>query len=349
MALALAMRDVDPGALAAAFARAGLGPLVVGAFCHALVMALYAVRWRLLLDRPAAMPVPRAFGFVGLGYLANYTLPGRPGELVRAGLARALGGVPLTLALASLLLEKVLDGLTILASAIAYAAFSPLPDWLRSSVTVGGAAFAVGAVVLLLAALGPRAFSLWERARMRARPRRALGPDGTMVVAGPAPLSSPGGRRIALRRQIEQVGAPLRLLRSRRVLVPVVALGLLIWPSIVLHQVLLALGSGVPPVPVAWLLFYAALGLASVVPGAPGYAGTYQLAAVYALGAFGVAPETAIVVATYYQLSRLLGALLVGSWAVSREGIRTLYSARSFALAAGSTRRDQPSRHPASS
>jgi uncharacterized protein (TIRG00374 family) len=339
------MRDVDPGALAAAFAHAGLGPLVVGAFCHALVMALYAVRWRLLLDRPAAMPVPRAFGFVGLGYLANYTLPGRPGELVRAGLARALGGVPLTLALASLLLEKVLDGLTILASATAYAAFAPPPDWLRSSVSIGGAAFAVGAIVLLLAALAPGFLSHRERARVKAQALRALGPDGAAVVAGP----SPGGRGSMLRRQVEHVGAPLRLLRSRRVLLPVIALGLLIWPSIVLHQVLLALGSGVPAMPAAWLLFYAALGLASVVPGAPGYVGTYQLAAVYALGAFGVPPETAIVVATYYQLSRLLGALLVGSWAVSREGVRTLYSARSFALAAGSTRRDQPSRHPASS
>ena len=56
---------------------------------------------------------------VGLGYLANYTLPGRPGELVRAGLARGLGGVPLVLALSSLFLEKILDGITILLSAVA--------------------------------------------------------------------------------------------------------------------------------------------------------------------------------------------------------------------------------------
>jgi len=83
----------------------------------------------------------------------------------------------------------------------------------------------------------------------------------------------------------------------------------------------LSLGAGVPFQPAAWLLLYAALGLASVVPGAPGYVGTYQLAAVLALGLFGVAPEVAIVVATYYQLSRLVAALVVGSWAVSREGL----------------------------
>jgi uncharacterized membrane protein YbhN (UPF0104 family) len=287
IALALALHDVDLDALGAAFARAGLLPLFLGAVCHVLVMALYGARWRVVLDRPAELPLPRAVGMVGLGYLANYTLPGRPGELVRAALARALGGVPLTLALSSLFLEKVLDGLTILASAVGFVLFlTRTAEWLPRSVLVGAGVFAISAALLILTVLVPRA-------RL---------PE-------------------AVRIQVDHVATPIRVLATPRVLLPVAGFGLLIWATIVLHQAILCLGAGVPFQPGAWLLFYAALGLASVVPGAPGYVGTYQLAAVYALGAFDVPPETAIVVATYYQLSRLLGALVVGSWAIGREGL----------------------------
>lgn len=287
VALGLAVKDVDPDGLADAFARAGVAPLLIGTLLHGGVIALYALRWRVLLDASPAMALPRSFGVVGLGYLANYTLPGRPGELIRAGLARALGGVPLVLALASLFLEKVLDGLTILASALAFVLLLAEPaEWLRRSALVGAGVFAIAALLLLLSAALPRA-----------------------VV--PAPLRQP----------LDQVAAPIRRLASRRALPPVAGTGLAIWATILLHQAVLCTGAGVPFQPGAWLLMYAALGLASVVPGAPGYVGTYQLAAVLALGVFGVAPESAIVVATYYQLSRLLAALVVGSWAISREGL----------------------------
>lgn len=290
VALGLALKDVDAGALAGAFGRAGVAPLVLGTLCHLAVIGLYGARWRVVLDGPPTLPLARISGLVGLGYLANYTLPGRPGELIRAGLARALGGVPLTLALASLFLEKVLDGLTILASAVGFVLLLPeQPDWLWRSTLVGAGTFAIAAAMLLASAFVPRRF-----------------------VPGLA------------RGQLDQVAAPVRRLASRRALVPVVGLGAAIWLTILLHQAVLCLGAGIPFQPAAWLLMYGALGLASVVPGAPGYVGTYQLAAVYALGVFGVAPEVAIVVATYYQVSRLIGALVVGSWSISREGLGAL-------------------------
>jgi glycosyltransferase 2 family protein len=290
VALGLAVKDVDTTELGAAFARAGVAPLLLGTLCHLAVIGLYGARWRVLLDKPAPLPLPRITGLVGLGYLANYTLPARPGELVRAGLARALGGVPLTLALASLFLEKVLDGLTILASSVGFVFLLPQPaDWLWRSTLVGAGVFAVGAVMLLVSALLPR----------------RLVPS-------------------FVRTQLDHVAAPIRLLAAGRALLPVVGLGAAIWLTILLHQAVLCLGAGMSFQPAAWLLMYGALGLASVVPGAPGYVGTYQLAAVYALGVFDVPPETAIVVATYYQLSRLVGALVVGSWSISREGMGAL-------------------------
>ena len=310
VALGLALRDVDPAGVAAAFARAGVGTIALGAIVHVAVMVVYALRWRLLLGRPD-LPLDRTVGVVGLGYLANYTLPGRPGELVRAGLMRGLAGVPLALGLASLLLEKVLDGVTILGSALVYSLIGELPPLLRGSVLVGAGTFALAGALLALVGVVP---------------------------AGRLPLPHWARERLA------EVGGPVRGLASPRALAPLVLLGAVIWLGIVAQQGMLCLAVGLAPEPRAWLLLYAALGLASVVPGAPGYVGTYQLAAVLALGAFGVEREPAFAVATLYQVSRLVGSLVVGAWAASREGLTALRI-----YWASTPGRDEPSSDHASS
>ena len=310
IALGLALREIKPDALAAAFARAGLGSVVLGAAIHVLVQLLYALRWRVLLARPD-LPAARALGVVGLGYLANYTLPGRPGELVRAGLVRGLAGVPFVLALASLLLEKVLDGVTILGSALVYSLTGDLPAGLRTSIALGIGFFVVASSILLLAGVAP---------------------------LGRLPLT------VWVRERADEVAGPVRNVARPGALLALVVFGGLIFLSILAQQATLSLAVGVPADPRAWLLLFAALGLASVVPGAPGYLGTYQLAAVLALGAFGVEPEPAFAVATLYQLSRLLGSLVVGAWAASREGLSALR-----VYWASTPGRNQPSSHHASS
>lgn len=327
VALAFALREVDPAALAAAFARAGLSTVVVAALLHVVVQALYAVRWRVLVGSFDHFGAGRAFGIVGLGYLANYTLPGRPGELVRAGLARGLAGVPLALGLASLLLEKVLDGGTILLSASAFGVFGALPEWLGASVLVGGGAFAIGGVFLLAASAlsTPRGAGAEPRrgGRRKIIPRlnlplfrvRERGPEGEGRGLAERALTG-------LQELVSESGEPVR--NAARRWWAVVGLGACCWVAILVQLAVLSTGVGLPAEPAAWLLLYATLGLASVVPGAPGYVGTYQLAAVLALGAYGAERESAFAVATLYQLSRLLGSLVVGSWALSREGLSAL-------------------------
>lgn len=292
-ALWVALRDADPAAIWASLTRAGWATLLAGAAIHLLVMLLYAVRWRILLLSPSTMGLRRTVGLVGLGYLANYTLPGRPGELARAALARTIGTIPLTIALGSLLLEKLLDGASILLAALAAGVGSGgAPEWLRAAALLGALAFGVGAFGLLVAsALGRR-------------------------IAG---LGHGGALGFAAARLVE-LTVPLHTLPRGRSLAMLVLLGGLIFLSIGAHLAVLCLGVGLAAQPAAWLLLYGALGLASVVPGPPGYVGTYQLAAVLALGVFDVQSEVAIAVATLYQLSRLGGALVVGAWAAAREG-----------------------------
>src|SRR5262249_31781392 len=160
-------------------------------------------------------------GVVGLGYLANYTLPGRPGELVRAGLVRGLAGVPFVLALASLLLEKVLDGISILGSAVAYSLMGELPGLVQASAVVGLGAFAIAGALRLLVALAP--------VGRLPRPRWA-------------------------RERLAEVGGPVRNVARPAALLRLALLGGLIWLGIVSQQAMLCLAVGLPPEPRAWLL-----------------------------------------------------------------------------------------------
>lgn len=77
---------------------------------------LRAWRWQFLLSPVADIPVRRLFVVVNIGYMANNLLPARLGELVRAAyLAHREKPVSTPASIATLSVERLYDGLTLLA------------------------------------------------------------------------------------------------------------------------------------------------------------------------------------------------------------------------------------------
>ena len=77
------------------------------------------IRWRALLAPIARLPYRRVVGYTYLGYLANNVLPARLGELYRS---HALGegeGVSRTTVLGTVVVERVVDTVMVVAIAIA--------------------------------------------------------------------------------------------------------------------------------------------------------------------------------------------------------------------------------------
>ncbi|TAK25670.1 MAG: flippase-like domain-containing protein [Chloroflexota bacterium] len=297
VALATALAGADVDAIVAAMTRAGWVTIAIAALLHVAIQAIYAWRWRAILRWPSGLPFGSAFGIVGLGYLANQTLPGRPGELIRAAVVRARCHVELARGIGSLALEKLLDGGAILLATLASFAGGVASDGVRA-LAIGGAA---------VATVGVLGFGV------AASRRRALAARGAT-----------GGLIGLIARSIALAVEPAATLRIRRALVATLAGGVAITAAIVGQLALIGYGVGVGPAPIAWLALYGALGLTSLLPGAPGYIGTYQLAAVAILGHYGVERENAIAIAAIYQLSRLVGAFAVTLWFVLREGFRTV-------------------------
>ncbi len=134
--LTLAVRKVD---WAKTLSTLGSADLRLIAFGTALLIGTFIVmsfRWRLLLSKSAKVSLKDTFSFIMIGYLANTVLPLRLGDLARAVLLGRRQGISGSLVFGSIMLERVLDVLTILLLMFGLAFVVPIPQLIRTSLFI---------------------------------------------------------------------------------------------------------------------------------------------------------------------------------------------------------------------
>ena len=272
--LVLAVRNVDLGAVAQQLAMADYRLLLPAAACTLSSYLLRTTRWRVLLEPVLPVSWRAAFGALMLGFAANNVLPARVGEVVRAYTLGRTTGVPVSLGFATIVVERLFDGLTLLALMAVALRFAPIPadgEQLRL-VEVASVAIFTAAALTLTALLILR--------------RRALVLLG--VLTGPLPATFAariGG--IA-----ESFIDGLDCLRQPIVLVRAAGLSVLIWTCEAASYAFVAraFDLGLSPTEylsaVLFLVVFVNLGI--MIPSAPGYIGTFQFFARLALAPFGV-------------------------------------------------------------
>ena len=145
--------------------RAGNYWLLIPAVVLLVVINLLrAYRWRLLMYPDTHLPLMRVFRFVNIGYLFNNILPAKAGEVVRAYLVGGLISGGIGQAVSTLLIERLLDVLTLVVLLVVLLPFVALPAW----VVKGGLLFGAGAVagtlfLVVLSRFGSRVVDwLWR-------------------------------------------------------------------------------------------------------------------------------------------------------------------------------------------
>ena len=119
---------------------------------------LRAFKWQILLLPLKRCSFWKLNSATLIGLMANNVLPARAGEFVRAYAGARLADVPYSTAFATVVIDRVLDGLTVSALFIAVLIFQPLiipepPDWLNRAgyITAGiylvTLAFLIGLIV----------------------------------------------------------------------------------------------------------------------------------------------------------------------------------------------------------
>jgi len=129
--LFLAVSRVDLAAFAEELRRVDYRWLLPSALCTLAGYALRTVRWQLILSGAARAPLRTLFPVLIMGFATNNLLPGRLGEFWRAYLLGRKRNVRKTFALASVVVERVFDGLTLIALLGIVSTNIQLPGWSR--------------------------------------------------------------------------------------------------------------------------------------------------------------------------------------------------------------------------
>jgi hypothetical protein len=288
-----AVRGIDLEATWQIIRGSDLRFLVLAAGVVGLQTVLRAGRWRLLLPVPAARRphISRVVPVLLIGYLSNAVLPARLGEAVRAALLARREGISTAETLGSVLLERIIDTLTLAVFALTVATVAGLSSEIAA---VGVIAIVVGAGAVVVLTAAPRLLvKLRIPLLIRLRDTALAVMRGAQVANRPVTVAA------------------------------AVGLSLLAWTLDAVIFLLAARALGIDLPIHGAVVISAVAALSTAVPSAPGFIGTLELAISTVAQAFGVEPAAALALAVVVHAVALIPTSLVGvvaAFIVGRDG-----------------------------
>lgn len=302
IALYLAMPPREEwGNVAAAFARVHYGYVIPIALISVYSIVVRCQRWQLLLRPVGKIAMLPLLSATAIGFLCNMVLPLRVGEVVRPVLLARRTALPVSSVLASVLLERLLDMLTILVFLGLVMVLVPVSDTIRQS----GIAFLALAICAITAVVG-----------LQRQHPKAIGLMRWLLARLPAGLRDRG--EAALQSFIDG----LQGIGEGPVLARVLAYSVYLWVVIasVFGIGFLACDLPVPTVIGALALVTIVAGAVSA-PSAPGFIGTFQAGCILALGLFGVSRADAVPYAFVVWGAQWLTQIVLGVVFLLRENV----------------------------
>ena len=255
-----------------------------------LVYFLQGWRWSLLLRPVQNIPYARSIRAVYVGLFANEILPLRTGEIIRCYLQARWSDLPLTVTLASALIERIFDGFWLCVCLVVTSYFVELPELyhtlgqILAAVVVVGAALLAGAMFAKHQTRAAFENNRWlSKLNVLLEDLHIIGHSRYLYVSAAASL-------------------PYLLLQ----VLPIYALARG-------YGIGISLGEG--------FALMVILRLISVVPQAPGNLGTFQAAAVFGLILFGVEDSLAKRFSFVMWAVITLPLLIVGFIALAITGL----------------------------
>ncbi|HTX78211.1 MAG TPA: lysylphosphatidylglycerol synthase transmembrane domain-containing protein [Longilinea sp.] len=307
--LYFALRNQNLGAVWQALQTANYWWLLPGVAVYFLAVWVRAWRWHYLLRPLKNIPTRTMFPIVAIGYMGNNIYPARAGEVLRAVVLKHREGVSISASLATIIVERVFDGVVMLA--FVFLNLSELANLKTDSGFIGdiqslavwGAAIFVGVLlVFLLAAMFPR---VTERVA-----------NWVVDRLVPARFQEPV-RSFTLR-----FLTGLESLHSPQEALMVFITSFIIWLLetgkywFVMHAFPFRVSF------FALMLMNGIVNLATTLPSAPGYVGTFDAPGIALLEAYGVVPEVATGYTLVLHAALWLPITLLGAYYFTKEGLQ---------------------------
>ncbi len=267
-----------------------------------------AWRWHYLLRPIKDVPTATVFPITTIGYMGNNIYPARAGEVLRAVILKRREGVSVSASLATIVVERIFDGVVMLGFV-----FVNLPELakltadsgfignIQEVAIIGTGVFFGALVIFLLAAMFPAVTAraggwfinrlLPERLRLKATGLMHRFLDGLAALRSPLNIL-----------MVFITSIVLWLLETGKYWFVMHAFNF--------HVSFFAL-----------MLMNGIVNLATTIPSAPGYIGTFDAPGIAVLTAYGVSQATAAGYTLVLHVALWLPITLVGAYFLTREGI----------------------------
>jgi glycosyltransferase 2 family protein len=312
----LAMRGLKLQEVAAALRVGNYSWLIPSVATYFVAVWARTWRWDYMLRPLKHIPVRRLFPVVVIGYMGNNIYPFRAGEVLRSYVLRHREQVPMSASLATVIVERVFDGLVMLIFVFFALPFAPLPsDSIRLVVIIASIAFfGAMAVFFALAVMPERAMRLAVWFSSRFVPGRFRG-----KVLGMTARFLDG----------------LESLRSFRNVMMIFLTSIIIWllETVKYWFVMHAFDFQVSFF--ALMLMNGVVNLATTLPSAPGYVGTFDAPGIAVLVLYGVREELAAAYTLVLHAALWLPVTLLGIYYMFKEQLGWSDFARAQEIAEG--------------
>ncbi len=271
--LAVTAERAPLSAIAGSLGALDAGWAGLALIAYALDLALRVIRWRLLFAKVAPLPVATFARALLVGYGLNILLPARLGELARIEYLKLRTQTRRSAAIPSILVERAMDGLLVL-GALALGLLAAHSSGAGSPILAGLIGAGAALVAMIVAAtLALRRVPGFIVQRLPARAAESLTrAHGALAAMEPAILGGAG----------------------------LITLAIYIAEAAALAAMLKAVGAA--PEPGLLLALLGAASLSTLLPTAPGFLGSYQLAFALVFELFAREPALGAAAATAVQV-----------------------------------------------
>ncbi len=275
--------------------------IVPGVLAYSIGVWARAWRWHYLLRPIKPISVGKMWPIVVIGYMGNNVYPFRAGEFIRAYLLKKKEGVSIGASLATILVERIFDGLVMLLFVfIALPIVPGLPSWLRQMVIYASLAFFGALLVFLAMAALPdlsRSLYQWGIAKF-----------------------TPASLQPKLLNLADRFMEGLSSLTNFKDVLMIFVTSIVIWllETVKYWFVMYAFNFVVSFF--ALMLMNGVVNLFTTIPSTPGHIGTFDAPGIEVLQVFGVEQSVATAYTLVLHAALWLPITLLGFWYMAREG-----------------------------
>lgn len=271
--LYFALKGINFSEVKNAFHNANYFWIIPGLLVYILTYLVRAWRWKFILLPIKNCKIKNLFADLIIGFMANNILPLRIGEIVRAYINGENEKISKSSSFATIVVERVFDGIILFLILITIILLSPFPSWANTIAWTAAGIFLGILVIMYLLLIKERASEIFLKKIFFFLPdkwKEKIISLFSSFVAG------------------------LKILKKRKEIIATIFLSIIVWlgEGLTLFLIAQAMQLNLSYVAACFTLTIISLGI--ILPSSPGFVGVYEFFGVLALGIYQIEKSPAL-------------------------------------------------------